>query len=188
VLAQHVQDVLDAQRKVSEKTVHQQLVVAGRAWLERRCSVVISEMASQREEPDVIGWRRDGSILIECKSSRADYRADQDKMSRAVSESSMGRRRYYLVPKGLLTVAEVYPGWGLLEWNGYHVHIVLDTFGRSVYGWQSEIRLLISALRRVGSHVQDGDGCAVWSYKYQTKKTAVLGTDQTINGEENDTV
>lgn len=179
IIAQRVRELETVNRKVLEKTVHQQLVVAGRAWLERRCHVVISEMASQTEEPDVIGWRQEGSILIECKASRADYRADIDKLFRLQASTAMGRLRYYLVPKGLITVDEVYSGWGLLEWGGRWIKVVKEAPPQVAYGWQSEMRLLISALRRIGGHVQDGDGCAVWSYKYQTKKKAVLGTNQT---------
>jgi hypothetical protein len=184
VLDQHAQDVAAAARAVTERTVHQQLVVAGRAWLERRCSVVIAEMASQWEEPDVIGWQREGSTLIECKASRADYRADVAKLFRTQTSTAMGRCRYYLVPTGLVTVDELYPEWGLLEWNGRWVKKVREAPPQAVYGWQYEMRLLLSALRRIGGHVQDGDGCSVWAYKFQTKKRAVLGTDQTTEEEE----
>lgn len=179
LLARRIQEEIRELREKSDASVHQKLVTAGRAWLERRCHVVISEMASQAEEPDAIGWRHEGSILIECKASRADYWADGDKQSRTFSEAAMGRLRYYLVPRGLITPDEVYTGWGLLEWDGRWVRMKKESTVFSPYGWTAEMRLLISALRRVGRHVQDGDGCAVWAYKYQTKKRAVLGTDQT---------
>ena len=184
ILDLHTQEAAAAARAITEKTVHQQLVVAGRAWLERRCPVVISEMSSVLEEPDVIGWQREGSTLIECKASRADYRADVTKLFRTQTSTAMGRCRYYLVPTGLITVDELYPEWGLLEWNGRWVKKVKEAPPQAVYGWQYEMRLLLSALRRIGGHVRDGDGCSVWAYKFQTKKRATLGTDQTNDEEE----
>lgn len=183
-----IQDNIRELREQSDASVHQKLVTAGRAWLERRCHVVISEMASQSEEPDVIGWRREGSLLLECKASRADYWADEDKLARVVPTVAMGRLRYYLTPKGLITPDEVYPGWGLLEWDGRWVRKRRESIVFDVYGWPSEMRLLISALRRIGQYVPTGDGCAVWAYRYQTKKKAVLGTAQTEDAVEQEEV
>lgn len=166
-----------AERAQSDRTVHAKLVTVGRAWLERRCAVVISEMASQREEADGIGWSSRGSILIECKASRADFLADAHKLFRVRPELGMGSVRYFLAPRGLLTPEELPALWGLLEYTEGR------PFPRKVkaatvfpeFNHGAEIKLLISALRRIGMYVPVGGGMAVWAYQHQTKKTAMLG-------------
>ncbi|MDR8092948.1 hypothetical protein KPB05_36435 [Burkholderia gladioli] len=55
------------------------------------------------------------SIMIECKTSRADYFADAKKPHRVNPELGMGRYRYFMAPEGMLEPAELPPGWGLIE-------------------------------------------------------------------------
>jgi hypothetical protein len=166
-----------AERAQSDRTVHAKLVTIGRAWLERRCAVVISEMASQREEADGIGWSSRGSILIECKASRTDFLVDAQKHFRRHPEFGMGSLRYFLAPTGLLKPDELPERWGLLEYTEGHAfpRKVKQAIAFPAHNLSAENKLLISALRRIGMFVPHGDGTAVWSYKYQTKKKAVLG-------------
>ncbi|MDD5701598.1 MAG: hypothetical protein PHU23_06050 [Dehalococcoidales bacterium] len=81
-----------------------------------RCSVVLPEYVSASGEiPDVIGFRGDYSVLIECKVSREDFKADQNKPHRDhFSGVGMGNYRFYLVQSGLITAEELPEGWGLL--------------------------------------------------------------------------
>lgn len=106
---------------MGDSPTHAELVDVARRWLygTRKCSVVATERNCRRadEAPDAIGWRPDGeSILVECKTSVADYLRDRKKAHRA--GPGMGRERWYLTPWGLLagyTAPEVWPtGWGLL--------------------------------------------------------------------------
>lgn len=95
---------------------HEELVRDGRLWLlnSKRCRVVMAEMPTAiSETPDVMGWRNVESYLIECKTSRADLFADKKKHHRQTG--GIGQRRWYLVPRDLITVDEVPDGWGLLE-------------------------------------------------------------------------
>jgi hypothetical protein len=97
---------------------HCQLVKIAARWLreECRCAIVITELVTTAPETaDAIGWSYGGrhSCMIECKISRGDFFKDKAKGSRR-----MGQFKYYLVPKGLITIDELPEGWGLLEYEG----------------------------------------------------------------------
>lgn len=79
------------------------------------CSVVLIEAPGAREEPDAIGWNGWASVLVECKTSRADFLADIKKPHRRHPERGMGTTRWYMTPRGLLQPAEIPDRWGLLE-------------------------------------------------------------------------
>lgn len=94
------------------------------------CSLAVSEVRSgyDGEVPDAIGFRStghyDGSVVIECKTSRSDFLVDLKKNHRqdAWGEEfrddgipGMGKWRYFLAPKGLIKKEELPARWGLLE-------------------------------------------------------------------------
>src|ERR1700716_4169428 len=97
---------------------HNQLVQKAIGWLRSyRCSVVLSEQAcASGEMPDAIGWERtQHSVVVECKIPRADFRVDRSKPFRQKPERGLGCERFYLTLPGLVQVAKLPPGWGLLE-------------------------------------------------------------------------
>ncbi len=138
---------------------HNDLVKRARRWLTStaRCRYVLSEMRSvyAYEEPDAIGWRGTVSIVIECKTSRSDFRADRRKWAAKASER-LGAFRLYMTPPGLLRPEELPEGWGLLEAHEDEVRQVVSppSWGRF---WQEgraedrdfsgEIGILISAAK-----------------------------------------
>jgi hypothetical protein len=69
------------------------------------------------ESPDALGFRAagwiDGSVLVECKTSRTDFLADAKKPHR-LEGKGMGRWRYYMCPEGLINPDELPARWGLL--------------------------------------------------------------------------
>ncbi len=102
-----------------EKTNHKTLVIKAERWLlnTARCGVVFRELiacSGSGESPDAIGFRDGGhtSILIECKSSRADFLKDGKKFFR--KHGGMGNYRYYLCEPGLIKPDELPEKWGLL--------------------------------------------------------------------------
>jgi hypothetical protein len=105
---------------------HAALVDIAVAWLRRRCGVVLREHGGGRELPDAIGWKGGFSWVVEVKVSRADFRADQKKPSRASATVRPGYRCWYLTPPGLLTVADIPDGWDLLEYDGARVRVRSD--------------------------------------------------------------
>jgi hypothetical protein len=139
---------------------HGQLVKLAENWLRsRHCHIVLSEQtASSGEVPDVIGWRRDcRSIVIECKASRADFFADQKKLSRVDQELAMGCERYYLTPKQMIRPAELPSKWGLLETSKNEVVLGVRACTknqRSKTGLMAEMELLLASLRRVEIRIE----------------------------------
>jgi hypothetical protein len=133
---------------------HDELVRIAARWLRNTesCSVVISEMHSQAEEPDAIGWRARFSVLIECKASHRDFIRDRQKLSRIEGGTyGMGFYRYYMAPEGLISKEELPPGWGLLEVDfvgRVHRTAKSKSWIQTPCGLRSELGLVLSGLRR----------------------------------------
>lgn len=126
---------------------------AGKWLLHRyRCEVVLVEPRSLRtmEQPDAIGWKGNGwSVLVECKTSRADFKADAKKVFRRCPDIGLGQERWYLTPKGLLKPDEVPEGWGLVEVCGKVLKVVVPAPKAPLASERSarELGLLMSALQ-----------------------------------------
>jgi hypothetical protein len=112
---------------------HADLVERAAKWLRNTagCRLVLTEFytTSSTEIPDAIGWlgrwnwRGDKtplSVLLECKTSRADFLRDKHKTC-ATRGSRMGAYRFYFAPLGILRPDEIEEPWGLLEVNGAKV-------------------------------------------------------------------
>lgn len=137
---------------------HDDLVTIAKKWLikARQCSVVLTETQAQSGEvPDAIGWRGQVSILIECKTSLADFRRDLKKWYRN-SGPGIGQRRYFMAPKGVIPLDEVPPNWGLLEVAGSTVRTKkrVDLLYLDERVSSAEVPMLVAALRR--SQVRKG--------------------------------
>lgn len=131
---------------------HEQLVNLARKWLikARNCGVVLTETQAQSGEvPDAIGWRGQFSVLIECKTSLADFRRDLHKWFRQPG-FGIGQQRFFMAPQGVIPVSELPDGWGLLEVAGSVVRTAVehDLVYLDEHRASSEVALLVSALRR----------------------------------------
>jgi len=158
-----------------------------------RCSPVLSGIASTSEIPDAIGWsssyKHRGSIVVECKTTVSDLRRDGQKAAmfrhpehgwllpgrgrvrsmlkqgyeRAESAPTIGRYRYFLLPRGLADPAKVvgwYPDHGVLLLCGSRVCRAVAAPRREHADLDSEIRLLRFALVHL-EHNLAALGCAV---------------------------
>ncbi|MFY2610598.1 hypothetical protein [Achromobacter ruhlandii] len=109
---------------------HREMCSAAVEWLLRPdskkgpgCTVAFSEVQSPcgREVMDAFGVRAVGpetySVLVEVKTSRADFRADLAKPHRQDQSLSGGTYRYYFAPAGLIVPEELPPRWGLIEYG-----------------------------------------------------------------------
>lgn len=109
---------------------HKELCAVAVRWLKRAssqgghgCHVALSEVRTglNGEIPDAIGFRqagfgaRDGSVLVEVKTSRSDFLADKKKPHR--TSGGVGKFRYFMAPEGLIKVEELPEKWGLVEVN-----------------------------------------------------------------------
>jgi hypothetical protein len=99
-----------------------------------------------------MGWKATGrSILIECKASLSDFRADRKKKPRISKRTGIGELRYYMAPRGIIPENEIPTGWGFLEiWEGKRksVHRVRESeiHKLGVHQLRNEMRMLISEL------------------------------------------
>jgi hypothetical protein len=129
---------------------HATLVALGVRWLSRKCSVVLYELAAAKEEnPDVIGWAAGaGSVMIECKASRADFLKDAKKSVRKNPRTGMGQRRYYLCPPDVIQVKDLPPKWGLLWAVKNQITVQKEARGHPERNLLAEVRFLSLMLRR----------------------------------------
>ena len=94
---------------------HDELVFRAGKWLRNSfgCRVVLTEhvaYTSTGEIPDAIGWVREKSILVECKTSKSDFTADQTKPFRRPNAMALGNWRFYLCTFDLRE-DEIPEGW-----------------------------------------------------------------------------
>jgi len=136
---------------------HAELVKRAERWLlNQGCAFALIELmvdTSTREIPDAIGWNGPiSTILIECKTSKADFLADQKKFFRRDPIWGLGRYRYYLCPKGMLQPEEMPEKWGLLWAYPKQVRKIKESEYFEDTKWQgslkNEIKMLLSVIRR----------------------------------------
>jgi Holliday junction resolvase len=148
-----------------EKITHEELVELGRDWLigsyasaapwgHYGCGVVVTEISAATwagETPDVLGFCPHKSILIECKTSRADFNADKNKPFReeGYPEKGVGSQRWYMAPLGIIPIDKVPEKWGLLEVTPGRAVLVLKRPQIQERNIDSEMTILISAMRRL---------------------------------------
>jgi Holliday junction resolvase len=167
--------------KYPEKITHAELVELGRNWLIRPfyttapyghygCSVVLTELSAATygaEIPDVLGFCPNKSVLIECKASLADFRADQKKPFRIVGENALGLLRWYLAPRGLIPIEEIPGKWGLLEVLQGRSIIATKKAEPQSRGYESEMACLLSLLRRL--NISTDDHVAIKRYSIKSR-------------------
>lgn len=134
---------------------HSELVKRGGIWLtnRKRCGVVVLEKNNPvgSEAPDIIGWYNYFSILIEVKISRADFFKDRKKPFRRNDFMGMGKHRYYLCPKDLISPDEIPPKWGLLYATSGQIKVIVkpEVIEQDEFAINQEIALLVKMLRNI---------------------------------------
>jgi hypothetical protein len=138
---------------------HSELCIAACRWLvkKRNASRVFAEFNSMKlsEFPDAIGFsfgtQNRGTIVIECKVSVADFKADKNKWWKryAGCHGGMGLRRFYLVPDGLVSVDAIPDDHGLLYATAKgRIAVVREAPARESRDVDSEMVVLTTALQR----------------------------------------
>lgn len=150
---------------------HSELVELAAAWLRNRCPIVVTEIATTGEEPDALGWHCSNSILVECKVSREDFRADAKKSFRLDSFSGIGNQRYFMAPAGVIPVNDLPSKWGLLEVTGSRIRRARDSEYFEA-NHRHEIGILISCLRRIGRTAPQG--VSIKCYTIETRNRATI--------------
>ncbi len=138
---------------------HSELVSIASKWLKQphhnatksghgRCALVIPELVTSAGEiPDVIGWYVGKSIMIECKTSRQDFKRDEKKQWRGRPENGVGVLRFYLCPEGIIKPDEIPENWGLLYTDGKNVSVHIDAKPLKA-DREKEVFILLSYIRR----------------------------------------
>lgn len=157
---------------------HADLVRIAVDWLKRPesrggpgCTIAFSEVKNgylNGEIPDALGFRagvwNECSVLVEAKTTRADFLADSQKPFRIEPDTGLGMYRYFIAPAGMIALDELPPKWGLIEVNTrgtpkvVHGHLLVkrtpepsvNPFRFASRNHQLEIALLVRMLRRIG--------------------------------------
>ena len=112
------------------------------------CPVVAVNLVTiENEIPDVIGWCSGRSVMIEVKTSRADFIKDKKKFFRIHEDMGVGDLRYYCCPNGLIKPDEIPNGWGLLYEHNDKIKLV-EKAVRKQANLSAERNIMYSLLRR----------------------------------------
>lgn len=141
-----------AAKKKQHEHTHDTLCALAANWARsRRYPMVLCDVRSwaTSEQPDVIAWKNSGaSLVLEVKTSRADFKHDAEKSFRRDAERGMGYARCFVVPAGLVSVDELPKGWGLIEARGPRLVVVKKSAPFTLHNVRAERDLLVMALRR----------------------------------------
>ena len=120
-------------------SLHYELCKLGARFIRRKynptvpygnpCKFVTVELVCQGTElTDVWGTTGYSTVLIEVKTSRADFLADKKKYARSKVAEELGHQigtyRYYLCPAGIISADELPESWGLLIYDGKKINMV----------------------------------------------------------------
>lgn len=153
------QELIEGKRLTTQ--THKELVDIAYKWVLKNasCGVAFKELSTlEAEIPDVIGFGAFGhSVVIECKATYVDFKADRKKPFRQNPEKGMGSHRYYCCPTGLIKPDELPEGWGLIYVDDKHKArcVVKPYKGNNVHrnkqdkNTQAEYSIMYSALRRL---------------------------------------
>jgi hypothetical protein len=136
-------------------------------------SIICKECHSNVQEiPDVYAVNNRYSVVIECKTSHADFERDKKKRFRKYPKEGLGRFRYYFCEEGVILPEELPAKWGLVYVypNGFIRLIKGKILGNNKddgkYRFQEdynrECAVMYSLLRKAVSWGFGKDG--VWTY------------------------
>lgn len=154
------------------KSLHYELCCEAAKWLRRKKNserytgrwkwVAVELNVVGTENTDVWGYSGDSTVVVEVKTSRADFLKDKNKWWRTdeARDYWVGNYRYYLAPKGIIKEDELPENWGLLEWeNGEITRVKSATYMKT--NSTGELRIMSSILRR--ENFKDG----IFNYRGQ---------------------
>lgn len=142
---------------------HDELVYKAARWAKSiGFSVVLTELKANSDSgeiPDVLAFRNNVSLLIECKASFRDFIADSKKSFRKPDNAlGVGDWRFYFAPAEVIPVARLPDGWGIVETSPKRIVNTLgvppNTLWTSRKPFQGnkaiELDMIVSACRRSG--------------------------------------
>lgn len=166
--------------------LHRQLCEIGSKFLKRSasknghgCHFTIIESAVYGENPDVFGVRHGiisermigdtlyvcghdvGTVVLEAKTSRADFLRDKGKKHKVTDDLGLGRWRYYICPEKLIKIEDLPPKYGLL-WvtKGGQVKIIAGALAVE----KRVIKNTLGRDRKFSSMIDLQNSFAAWSF------------------------
>lgn len=145
----------------ASNSLHYELCKLGARFIRRRGFhgnqtpnkfAVVELICAGAENPDI--WATNGltTTLVEVKTSHSDFMADQKKYARSPQAEqaghTIGNYRYYLAPAGIITKEELPENWGLLEWDGKKIHMVVRAKYLKVQS-EFELAIMTSIMSRI---------------------------------------
>ena len=140
-------------------SLHYNLCLEGAKWLKKKKNheryetpwkyIAVEIVVYGCENPDIWAFNGWSTMVVEVKTSHADFLNDKKKWFRQVGNEGgdPGNYRYYLTPKGMLKPEELPEGFGLLEWDGKNIERVINATRRTVTNHADGI-IMASILRR----------------------------------------
>ena len=124
------------------------------------CGFAVKELKTTcKEIVDVLGFGAWGhSILLEIKTSFADFKRDAKKSFRINPAEGVGKYRFYVCPKNLIQVEDLPDNWGLIWEDNGKLEIIFNPYCKNTkgnifkggfqYNIDAERAIMYSALRR----------------------------------------
>ena len=143
---------------------HDDLVTIGSRWLysSQLCYFVFTEfkVGANFEIPDVIGFRGNYTILLEAKTSRADFLSDRKKYFRKIPWQGMGDYRFFICEQNMIQPEELPEKWGMIWVNNKgnprkkigpvgKIYLTENNKWKFEKNEQAEKSMLLSACRRL---------------------------------------
>lgn len=137
-------------------SLHYKLCCLGAKWMQKQVYgsykyIAVELVCIGAENPDVWGTNGYNSMLIEVKTSRADFLKDKKKFARQEQNSkyATGNFRYYLAPDGIIDISEVPDDWGLITYNTETEELNTVKYAKEIKTENhGELAILCSIMRR----------------------------------------
>ena len=153
------------------KISHDQLIKKAISWLinVKKCQLVITDMTSySRETPDAIGWLNGFSYLVECKTSKQDFKNDRKKFFRENPEYGIGDFRYYLFPHGVIRSNEI-----PISYED-KINEIKESIQWKIADKRSEAIIMTSAFRRIKGMIPIGVNLKCYNYGGTKNRASIL--------------
>lgn len=137
-------------------SLHYKLCCLGAKWMQKQDYgsykyITVELVCIGAENPDVWGTNGYNSMLIEVKTSRADFLKDKKKFVRQEQNSkyATGNYRFYLAPQCIISESELPQNWGLIEYDPETESLTTVKYASPIITENhGELAILCSIMRR----------------------------------------
>jgi hypothetical protein len=143
------------------------------------CDLVLTEPALRFGHcgaiEDVIGISQmaNAIVIVECKTSRADFKRDLTKLHRIPDtpefRMALGHYRYFLCPQGVIDRSDLPDGWGLLLTDGSHVleDVQSERWRQGIEAHVRLVGIMLAEIRRLNREAAEAERKPAYSEWYR---------------------